>query len=378
MQQAHSLLLPPSGANIWFPDRCSGSSHAQKHLPDLYSLPAIEGVGAHMHAQACFNVGINADKFQGPNRSFNGVKITNDQVQHVQDYVDLIRSRPGSIRYIELKMSLPGIHSDLFGTLDSGVYDAVTGILFIDDLKYGFDDVSAVDNPQLWIYATMLVQYLWKMFKIVPKRIQIGIFQPRSNQGERESYQQISYEELIAWRDTTLVKAVKAAVNPQARRTPGAHCKHCKAKLNCPEYGEWSNYNVEPPFPLTDESIVKIMEVAPTFKRLHEDALVHGTDRRQRGFNLAGTKLVRKVKHRILTDAQLVANELLEEGATPEQIYKNPEIKSPNQLEKSVDKKLKPIIEKYSHKPRGDVVIALLKDNRTAIATTQEVFNNVN
>jgi len=372
----HSNLLSPSGANKWF--NCHGSSLAQLHLPDLYSEPAEQGTGAHMHSEACKLVGLPASSFLG--RKFNGFEVTADQVEHIQEYLDLLSSRSArpEHRFIELKMSLPEISKDLFGTLDDGTYAHAERMLYVDDLKYGFDDVSAVDNYQLWIYALMMLNYLQVKFSIVPAKVQMGIFQPRSNSGVKYSSQVVNYHDVLHWGKTKLEPTVKAVENPLAKRSPGAHCKHCKAKINCPEYNEWCKGAIEPPFPLTEESIAEILTVAPTVEKLKNEAIAFGTERIQRGFKIPGCKLVRTNKHRIITDTTATETQLIAAGAPLVEIYAPNKLKSPSQLEKTFKgkKKLLEVVEKYSYKPVGDTKIALLSDSRQAIATTSEVFKN--
>ena len=373
---AHSRLLAPSGAAIWLLG-CAGSGHAQAEHPDLYSLPAEEGTAAAMHSDISFKLNVDADVFRG--RKFNDIDVTEDQIIYIQGYLELVRSRPGKQRFHEHRMALPQINKDLFGTLDSAVYDEATKILFLCDLKYGFDDVTAVNNPQLWIYAVMLLIELKDKYGIVPTAVHLTIFQPRTNTGDRVSIQRVTVNDIMMWAQSVLVPGIAATLDPHALRTPGKWCKHCKAKINCPEYGKWSNYNIEPPFPVDDKNILKIMEVAPTFKRLEEQAKAYGTERLQRGFEIPGTKLIRKVKHRAIDDKeQTVADLLSVRILDAAEIYKPLELKTPAQLDKIVRGRddVQAVLDDHIYKPRGDESIALLSSSRPAVATTREVFEN--
>jgi len=374
MTAAHSWLFPPSGASIRFP--CAGSGHAELHMPELYSYPAEEGTGAHMHGEACQRVGVPAEFFRG--HVFNGIEVGNEQIEHVQNYVDVIRHRPGDLRFIELRLDLFEISVHLFGTADSVIYDFVSRTLFVDDFKYGFDSVSAVNNLQLWIYATMALKYLREKYGVYPELVQFGIHQPRAHNSEDLLTQTVTANDVIVWRDGPLTDAVRAAENPLAKRTAGKHCKYCKAKITCPEYSTWSGGVIQPPLPLTDESIHQILQVAPTVKKLAEEATAYGIERRQRGIDIPGTKLVRKIKHRLLDNKTEVAIDLINAGGDREKIFKQ-EVKTPSQLEKIFkgDDKLIEIINEHTIKPVGDVTLALLDDNRPAIATTSEKFKNV-
>jgi len=373
-QNNHSRWLSPSGSGIWF--NCPGSSQAQEHHPDLYSEPAEEGTGAHEHAEACFAMDKRADFFIG--RTFNGFEVDATQCDNVQMYVDLINSliEAPEYRFIELQLSLLHIHPDLFGTLDSGVYVPSEKKLYITDFKYGFEDVSAANNTQLWIYGLMMLYFLMQCYGIKPELIEFVICQPRTNQGEQISRQCITYNDLIAF-EAPLKRACELVYSQHPQRIPGSHCKHCRGKINCPEYLQWSGGVISPPLPLQDDLIAYILQAAPTVKKLIEQAERYGVDRRQRGFNIPGTKLVRKRKHRKFDNEHDTAQELIEAGASKEDIYKE-ELRTPNQLEQKFknDDDLINVLNEHITTPRGDVTIALLEDNRPAIATTQEKFSH--
>ena len=62
-------------------------------------------------------------------------------------------------------------------------------------------------------------------------------------------------------------------------------------------------------------------------------------------------------------------------GEKSDTIFKR-DLKTPAQLEKLVSKDSKEIVERYTIKPRGDRKIALMEDNRPAVATSKEKFSN--
>ena len=370
MTDNHSLLVPPSSASIFL--HCHGSGHAQLHMPDLFSIPSEEGTGAHMHSNACFNLNVDAEYFIGAD--FNGFKVTEEQVEHVQGYLDMVRNTEGEYRYVEKRLELPEISEHLFGTVDSAIYSSRHRLLNTDDLKYGFDPVSIEANGQLWVYSLMLALFL-KKNNLAVSKVKMGIYQPRAMTGETYESETIAVTQLIEWGEEVLKPAVIATIDPTSPRTAGKHCKYCKAKIACPEYLSWCNYIVEFPLPVTDEMVHQFLQWEKTTKPLIKDAKAYGTDRLHRGFAIDGCKMVKQIKHRQLDDKEETAKDLLASGATKEQVYKF-EIRSPNQLKIKIDKTLHEIIEDHSYTPEGGKVIALMSDKRAAVSNSKEIFKN--
>lgn len=369
----HSKLLPPSGAGIWIP--CGGSSHAQLHMPDLFSLPAEEGTAVHMCSEACFRLNCRAASFIGS--EFNNIEITEEMAEHIQDYINAVKQTPHDpgFLYVEKRGSLPNVHKQLYGTLDNGAYFSSQELVTLRDLKYGRENVTVVGNAQLWIYTLMLINFLESLGKKV-KYASLWIEQPRTMVGETRENQLIDVKQIKEWGRDVLTPAAKAAVDPTSPRTPGGHCKHCKAKITCPEYLSWCNYSVEPPHPLTNETIGSIIQRKSSVKNLIEQAEHYGVERLSRGMTVPGCKLVKSIKHRAVKSPELTAHKLLELGATREQIYTN-KLKKPKGLLESLDSEtFGKVLDEHIFKPPGDRKIALLNDNRPAVASSKEIFNN--
>ena len=377
----HSLLIAPSSGYKRL--NCSGSGYAELEMPNLFSYPAEEGTGAHEHCQACFNLKVPATFFLG--KVFNDIVVTREQCVHVQFYLDTINDYGRGVQYlhyVEHRITLPEISEHLFGSCDNAIFLHHNGFLYVDDFKYGFDNVEVEGNVQLWIYALAMLSLrdraMYRLlmalgFKV--KGIQISIIQPRTMNGETYKTQLITPYDLESWGIQVLKPAMIAALDPHASRTAGVHCKHCKAKITCPEYLKWCNGVIEPPFQLTVDTIRNYMELEPSAKKLFEQAKQYGTEKLQRGFTVAGCKLVKTNKHRKLSNDEECATALLAGGATEEDVYTK-KVKTPSQLEKSVGKVLKATVEAYTFKPEGSPVIALISDNRVAVATSKELFKN--
>lgn len=354
----HSHLLSPSGSHIWM--HCAGSSHAQLHMPDFYSKEAVEGTA--VHELAYMSDQLNVSPYFFFSKTLSGVEITEDHCFDVQEYLSLIKRQCDTFK-LEHRIELPHLHSSLFGTTDA--YGLRGSTLNIYDLKYGHRDVSVVANPSLWIYT------LGVMEEVTPTTVNMTIYQPRCEKIIKTI--SVAPEQILKWGRTILPAAIKKATDPHAPRMPGNHCKLCKAKITCPEYLEYCGYNIEPPMPLTEEFIGNLLTRAPSIKKLIENAETIGTEMLLRGLRVPGCKLVKRTTHRRLKNREKVVNSLIENGVEKDAIYKST-LRSPNDIKKQIDKSLHDIIDDNTYKPEGNKTIALLEDNRIAVASSRDIF----
>lgn len=139
--------------------RCPGKLFMEKGLPNTSSVFADEGTAAHEVAALCLTQDQDASAFAGriitvedTGRRF---EVDGDMVEHVQTYVDYVRSLGGD-RFIEQRVDfgeeigVPG----QFGTADCIVALADQREIAVVDLKYGRGvEVSAEGNEQLQLYA---------------------------------------------------------------------------------------------------------------------------------------------------------------------------------------------------------------------------------
>lgn len=366
----HSKLLSPSKWHMW--SNCAGSPHAMLHMPDLYSDPAELGKALHSCAEAALRTSLNAENFLGLN--FNGYEITEDHIDAVQEYIDRCRTRPGELKGVEDRGGLPDIHVDLFGTCDHWAYDLMTQTLYIDDAKFGHAAVDSNGNGQLMIYALIIIGKLFTLGYLV-RNIVIKITQPYAYNIEDNPEYELTVQELNDWKVNRLIPAVNLVVQDNPPRNPGEHCKYCSAKITCPEYLSWCNYNIEPPFPLTNESISNLMKWIPTVENLKKTVELEGTKRLITGEIIPGCKLIETVKHKKFLDPDMVEQHLA--PMFSDRIYKTKKLKSPKQIHDSVPTKYREWVNDQTYKPPGDRKIALITDRRKAVATAQEVFKNV-
>lgn len=360
----HSTFASPSGSDKWL--YCAGSSQAQQYMPDLYNHVREEGHAAHTHLEMSLELDVSPYYFL--DKTFNNIKVTREQCADVNEYIKYLK-KPGLEIFTEEKISAKCGNYEIFGTLDIWRYDKTTETLYVDDFKYGYVAVDIKLNSQLWIYAWLLLKKIKKSIK----KIVISIFQPRVQVGKTFKSTTINPGVLLNWGATVLKQAVEDAHNPNAKRTPGKHCKYCKAKITCPEYLEYSGYNIEPPHPLTPEFIGMMQQKKPAITNMFKQCDDIGTQMLLRGVPVPGCKLVEKTKHNQLKDRDKIAASLVASGVSDDCVY-DKKVKNPSALKKSIPKQYHEIIDTNTYKPRGDKTIALLEDNRIAVASSKDIF----
>jgi len=89
------------------------------------------------------------------------------------------------------------------------------------------------------------------------------------------------------------------------------------------------------------------------------------------GHTVPGTKLVQKMSHRVWKDG---AREVLE-SALGSEIYTNPELKTPSELEK-LSPKAKELVKEYAYSPNTGLTVALDTDRKPAVKVerTEDIF----
>jgi hypothetical protein len=157
----------------------------------------------------------------------NGWVVDSEMAYHVQGYVDMVRSRGGTIN-AEMFVRLT---ETIAGTYDSSTVSSDAETLFGDDLKYGFKIVDVWECTQLIIY--LYAEYIRLGCPPSIKKVTMGIYQPRAfhPEGIHRTWT-ISIQELYE-RAAKIAEQGEACQDPNAVATAGAHCEHCKGRLEC-------------------------------------------------------------------------------------------------------------------------------------------------
>lgn len=260
--EAVHATLGPSGAHRWM--RCPGSVAATKDLPDTTSVYAEEGTAAHMLAEACLTQDKNAEAFLG--QEFNGFTVIPEMANHVQDYIDAVRARPGD-HWIEVRVDFSDWVPDGFGTSDAVTIDQENHRLYVDDLKFGKGErVNAEFNEQGLLYALGAYSDYAHLYDI--EEVVVGIHQPRLNHISEWS---CNVDFLLQFADEAQHAALETE-NPKAPRIPGGkQCRWCRAKDNCLELADHNLELVAAEFNQLSEAYVNPVAV----NGITDDELTH-------------------------------------------------------------------------------------------------------
>lgn len=221
------LMLRPSGSSIW--TQCDAYPRMVSNIPTPPdSDPSREGTCAAWLAELVLTGQIKRCRDAIGMMHANGWVVDSEMVRHIQRYVDMIKSRGGSI-HTERRVTL---NQMIAGTPDSFAVIDRDGILHVDDLKYGYGLVEPERNTQVSIYAGAIVRMLTARGVII-RRIVIGIFQPRAWHpcGEYRTWAVLPEElmQFVRWIEDRGVLCQNP--NPVAR--PGEHCRYCEAMTTC-------------------------------------------------------------------------------------------------------------------------------------------------
>lgn len=344
MTTAHSKL-GASSMHRWA--ECPGSVRLCVGAPNGSTFFAAEGTAAHELAARCLTNGNDADVYGGEwEHDGHKGEISEDMTEAVQVYLDAVRADAveddGSapIRMIEQKFHLKELHADLFGTADCVQVWPGKKLMRVYDYKHGKGvPVDVASNPQLLYYALgALLSY-----KKPIAEVEIVIVQPRCAHPDgpvrRHRFKAV---ELLDF-ENDLMAAVKRTEDPNAELKTGDHCRWCPATVSCPqikrtvqdaaraEFGPAKKYD--------PAELAKTLELLPLIegwvKNVREFAYgeaLHG--RTPPGYKLVDKRPTRKWS----VDDHTLEIELGKIGLAESDIYEDPVIKSPAQIEKAIGK----------------------------------------
>lgn len=158
-------------------------------------------------------------------KAANGVYITAEMVEYLEDYLDWTLDCRGQI---EVDTS-HGAHAwRINGRADHVYYDPVLKSLYISDLKYGWSIVEPKDN---WTLISHALGFIANNPTAVVEHIKFFIHQPRAYHAEgRVRHHEITRAELNAYWDqiATTLSNLSDTLNT------GSHCRNCPKLVNCP------------------------------------------------------------------------------------------------------------------------------------------------
>lgn len=218
-------------------------------LNEQYATFIQQGILAHKYAEQLFNhvyFGTPIEPMNLPDEIIQAVKMYNLMIQHVvyESMEKIIYL--GAEKDVDIELSE---NAKKAGVICSGKYDAAvitTSSIHIFDLKYGVnDEVGAVNNAQLMLYAIGMYQQYEHMFTDTIN-IVLHVYSPRQEQAY--SVYQLSSEQLMSWFNNTVIPCVdeiakldinRVMSNPSVETCKGTHCTGYTLG-RCNRYKQWA------------------------------------------------------------------------------------------------------------------------------------------
>ena len=372
---AKHAKLSPSAAARWI--NCPGSIRLSEQVPpEPSSEYADEGTLAHSVAEAKLlrETGILTVRvFNSRMKKAQASEYWSGEMDEATDfYADTVLERlteagEDALLMVEQQFSLDEWAPESFGTSDAVIIGGDT--IEVVDLKYGKGvRVDAEGNPQLRLYALGAVGLFGDLYDF--GRVRATIIQPRLDHVSSETLQ---VAELLAWGDTVVRPAAKAAADGTGHTACGDWCRWCPAKAVCRTRAEanldLARLDFKKPDVLTPEEIADVLRKADELDKWAKDVKDYALQQAIAGEHFDGWKLVEGRSIRKYADDLKVA-ETLQAAGYPEAALYERKLNGITAMEKLVGKKkLTELLGDLIIKPAGSPVLVPEDDRREAINT---------
>lgn len=380
---AHALLSP-SAAHRWI--NCTAAPRLEADVEDKGSEFAAEGTLAHAYCAQKLKafLGLPTEDEAKEIAELNDRYHTGEMDEYTDTYKTIVLEKfnaacaktKDALLLIETRLDFSEYVPDAFGTADAIII--ADGTMEVIDFKYGKGvKVSAVDNPQMKIYALGAYEKFSFEYKI--DRVRMTIIQPRI---ENFSEWELSVSELMAWTDGVLTPKAQQAYKGDGPQVPGDWCQFCKVKSNCRALTqkciEAAKNHPDPKLISPDELATDVLPMLATVKTWLAGVEDYALQQALSGVQLAGWKIVEGRSVRKITDQEGAAVALNKAGYKTTEIYKPQELRTITDLEKLTGKKqFAAICGDYIEKPQGKPTLAPESDKRPAIDPLADDFKDV-
>lgn len=380
-ERAHAMLSA-SGAHRWL--NCTPSARLEEEFEDSTSEFAREGTFAHELSE--LHLGLYLDHFKKATftRRLNKMKKAEDgfysqeMEDYVQVYVDTVIERINEARsrtedatiIIEQRLDFSEWVPEGFGTGD--VVIIADGTMEIIDLKYGKGvPVSAVDNPQLRLYALGAVNQFSILYDV--ERVRMTIVQPRL---DNISSDELTVDELLDWAENEVKPKAELADKGEGDFVAGDHCRFCRARFTCRARAEanleMAKREFQAPPLMSNEEIAEVLQQADELQKWAKDVQSYALDQAEKhGTKFQGWKLVRGRSNRKYANQDEVAARLVEKGWKEDEIFEKKLLTITN-MEKRIGKKaFSEHLSDLVVKPEGKPTLVPESDKRPEINSTE-------
>lgn len=394
-------LLSASSAHRWL--ACTAAPHFEENFPDGTSTYAEEGTLAHaiceLYARKKFTI-MTTRKFNADLKKLQAQPLYQEEMLRTAEaYVEYLTEKAMSYTAtphvaMEVKVDLTEYIPDGFGTCDCIMVGGDT--LHITDYKHGKGvSVSAVENPQMRLYALGALRLYRAVYGDQIKKVSMGICQPRLSEAASEDA--LTVEELLAWGESIKPIAKEAFEGP-GTFCPGDHCRFCKGKAQCraraAHFAGFDDYTgiefagkldektlaervAEGTPVLSDADVADLLVRAAGLVAWYKDLEEYATGALLAGGEIPGFKLVEGRSNRAFSDTDEAIKALIAAGYDEAMIYDR-KPKTLTELEKLLGKKtFVELLSSFIVKPKGKPTLAPASDKREAYIPGAAEFEGV-
>lgn len=368
MATSRHALLSPSSSHRWL--NCTPSARLEEKVEDQGSSFAEEGTCAHALCEIKLRDLLNLPPEPNEFEELKDKWYDKSMEDYTDEYATLVYGKyldaqkrdSNALLIIEKTLDFSVWIPESFGTCDAIIVS--DGEIEVFDFKYGKGvEVSAVENPQMMIYALGAMADYDLEYDI--KNVRMTIVQPRvSNFSEWE----ISMADLKKWATETLAVKARLAIMGEGEHQAGGWCKFCKIKARCSALANkmmacYTQNEVKEL--ITDEQMGDILTLIPTIKTWCTAVEDYALAQALNGKHFKGHKLVEGRAVRKITDSDTLVARLLDAGHSTSDIFKPAELRSLGDLEKTVGKKnFAELAKGCIEKPQGKPTLAPESDKR--------------
>lgn len=395
MTEAHTsrahAKLSPSGASRWM--NCPGSIRMSEGIEDKSGFFADQGTAAHTLGEHCLvkrkepadflggHVNINAGRVSTAAGSGDGVfEIDADMIDAVSLYVDTVHqmTEPTDEIEYEAKLDLRHVPGMEFGTGDLLAYRESERLLIVIDYKHGAGvPVEVHENPQLLAYAIGAAK---RFHNRGIDKVKLVVVQPRCPHPEGPvRSDELDVIDLVGF-FAKISAAAEATADPEAPLNPGKWCRFCPASGICPAQREkvlavaHMEFGGEPPAvsDMTPDDMADVLRdvgvIKDWLKRVEERAHQMARD----GEPPTGFKLVASRATRHWLDEDDAKQRMNDMGLGEIDIYVEPKMKSPAQMEKTLGRKRASEIQDLIGKSSSGSILVPEEDARPPLRVRAE------
>lgn len=365
-------LLSASSSHRWL--NCPPSARLCEGYEDKGSEYAQEGTDAHSLCEHKLKVLLGMETVDPTEHlSFYNEEMEQCACDYATYVMELVAEAKKTCKdpvvLIEQRLDFSRFVEEGFGTGDCVII--ADGTLCIVDYKHGKGvEVSAVENPQMMLYALGALELFDGIYDI--DTVRMTIFQPRR---DNVSVCVMEKDDLLQWAYNDLMAKAKLAYEGGGEFACGDWCRFCKAKVACRKRAEYNlelaRYDFAMPDTLEDAEIAVILDRADELAAWAADVKEYALRQALSGTEYPGYKVVEGRSNRRYVSDEAVAAAVTGAGYDP---YVK-KVLGLTEMQKLLGKKqFDSLLGSLIEKPQGKPVLVPLSDRRQPLNTAQNDF----